>query len=196
MSQGGSASNAGERATSLNDRAIRVFEFLVELQRLRTRVTRSLDAYRSVLWYSTLPNSPEITTPGTDVESGVWLTVERVERDVPPSPPESLSPWLTATSLRDSRADRPSLSPRAVSAVEVVNSDGSTGMATVEMLLDEHPEIIEELDVWLPVWRNWADRDRARAAVAEVYHQVYAIYQDSHALAESYEVLLAFGYLT
>lgn len=48
---------------SLNDRAARVFEFLVELQRLRTKVVRSLDA---LAYLGAHPRGPARISPAVD----------------------------------------------------------------------------------------------------------------------------------
>ena len=192
-------SRPSERAatvSALSARATRVFEFLIELQRLRTKVVRNLDSYRSVLWYGDLPDVPEIVVPDPSREIEAWLSVERVERDSPPTPPAVLAPWITTTALRNSRSDQPVVGSRAVRAVEIVNADGEHEVATEEMLLADHPEVHEAFGRWLPTWKVWAELDRTQAAVAETYQQLYGIYQDSHALAETYETLLCFGYLT
>ncbi len=67
---------------------------------------------------------------------------------------------------------------------------------TEELLLGDHPEVERNFEDWLPEWRAWAVRDRRVVAVSTAYTQLYKIYQDSRALAESFEVLLSFGYLS
>lgn len=89
----------------LADKGVRLFEFLTELQRLRTKVVRTLDSYPSVLWYADLPTDPRIATPlttGAD-DTSRWLVVDRVEREDPPAPPDVVSPWLTRHAPRAAR---------------------------------------------------------------------------------------------
>ncbi len=173
-----------------------MFEFLRELQRLKTRVTRDLAAYANVVWLAELPDAPEITTRLRDADSDVWLAIDRVERDTPPALPLPLVPWVTAAEVRNSAADRPSLSPRCVRAVQVQDDDGVTTTITEELFLDDHPEVQRDFDDWLPEWQEWAVRDRRVVAVSTAYTQLYRIYQDSRAMAESFEVLMSFGFLT
>jgi hypothetical protein len=180
---------------SLNDRAARIFEFLVQLQRLRTRVARSVDAYRSVMWFGQLPAVEGLQFGPEAADPGVWLTIDRVERVPPPSPPDLLRPWITERSLRDSSQTLPSLSDVAARAVQVVSPEGDLETGTEELLLVDHPEVAEALREWAPVWQAWAADDQPRAAVGEAYHRLYAMYQDSRALAETYEVILGFGCL-
>lgn len=180
---------------SLNDRAARVFEFLVELQRLRTKVVRSLDAYRAVMWFSGLPDEEGIQSALHVGDNDAWLSVDRVEREAPPSPPEALRPWVTETALRDSSQRLPTLSPRAVRVVEVLNAEGEHETVTEELLLQEHPEVEDALHAWAPEWQAWAAEDRPRAAVGDIYHRLYEMYQDARALAETYEVVVGFGCL-
>lgn len=180
---------------SIGDRAARIFEFLVELQRLRTRVVRSAETYRSVTWFADIPHEQGVASATDGVEDSAWLSVDRVERDAPPTPPKELRAWITDKALRDSAQAQPALSERTVRVIEVVTEDGTRERATEELLLHEHPAVIEALTAWAPEWQAWAQEDRPRAAVAELYHRVYAIYQDSRALAETYEVVLGFGLL-
>ncbi len=63
-------------------------------------------------------------------------------------------------------------------------------------MLQDHPEVQRDFDDWLPEWQDWAVRDRRVVEVSTAYTQLYKIYQDSRALAESFEVLMSFGYLT
>ncbi|WP_329484222.1 AAA domain-containing protein [Kribbella sp. NBC_01484] len=179
---------------SLNDRAARIFEFLVQLQRLRTRVVRSVDAYRSVMWFGQLPFVEGLQF-GQETDPGVWLTIDRIERVPPPSPPDLLRPWITERSLRDSAQTLPSLSGVAARAVQVVTPEGDLETVTEELLLEDHPEVADALREWAPVWQAWATDDQPRAAIGEAYHHLYAMYQDSRALAETYEIVLGFGCL-
>jgi very-short-patch-repair endonuclease/transcription elongation GreA/GreB family factor len=180
----------------LRDRATRLFEFLQELQRLRTRVVRSYDSYRSVLWLEDLPDVQEVLSRHRGDEVDAWLVIDRVERTAPPAPPTALAPWLTAGSLRDSTQDAPGLSARTLRAVEVEGDDGEQHWITEELLLEEHPEVASDLAAWLPEWRAWAVQDRRTAKVADSYQQLYTAYQDARALAETYETIMSFGLLT
>ena len=180
---------------SLNDRAARIFEFLVKLQQLRTRVVRSVDAYRAVMWLGELPATDELRFGDDTEDPGVWLAIDRVERVAPPLPPDVLRPWLTERSLRDSSQALPALSRRAARAIEVVTPEGDHETQTEELLLEDHPEVDTVLREWAQVWQAWAADDRPRAAVGEAYHLLYEIYQDAKALAETYEVVVGFGCL-
>lgn len=187
---------AGTVDDGLAARTIRMFEFLRELQRLKTRVTRDLASYASVLWLAELPDAPEITTRLRDAEADVWLGIDRVERKTPPALPLALRPWVSPAELRNSSADRPALSPRSVRAVQVVDEDGRLVSITEELMLEDHSDVAGDFEEWLPDWQAWAVMDRRVVAVSTAYAQLYKIYQDSRALAECFEVLLSFGYLT
>ncbi|MFI6827538.1 AAA domain-containing protein [Kribbella sp. NPDC050241] len=180
---------------SLNDRAARIFEYLVKVQQLRTRVVRSVDAYRAVMWLGKLPTSHALRFGVETDEPGVWLAIDRVERIAPPVPPDIVRPWLTERSLRESSQTLPTLSRRAARAVQVVTPEGDHETQTEELLLEDHPEVESALREWAPEWQAWAADDRPRAAVGEAYHDLYEIYQDAKALAETYEVVVGFGCL-
>lgn len=171
------------------------FQFLVQLQRLRTRVVRSVEAYHSVLWFGHLPLAEGLRFGQETADPGVWLTVDRVERVPPPSPPDILRPWITEQSLRDSSRTAPSLSRATTRAVQVVTSEGDLETVIEELLLEDCPEVPDALSGWVPIWQAWAVDDQPRAAVGEAYHRLYSMYRDSRALAETYEVVLGFGCL-
>jgi len=183
---------------SVPERAARLFEFLTELQRLRTKVTRTLDSYDTVLWYADLPSDPRVVTPhSADVDDpSIWMAVERVEREDPPAPPQAVAPWLTHAALRNSKAAEPDLAQTIRLPVEIVGPEGDRTTSLEDRHLPDHPEVTQTYRQWLPTWLSWAVADRDRNAVATFYQQLYEIYQDARDSAETYEVVLSFGYLT
>ncbi|MGR6999174.1 hypothetical protein ACU686_15195 [Yinghuangia aomiensis] len=48
---------------------------------------------------------------------------------------------------------------------------------------------------WAAAWRDWADQERRREPVVRAYEDLYTMQQSSAELAESYELVLAFGQL-
>ena len=72
------------------ERAKRLFTFLTQVQRLRTRTVRSVETYAShggsVLWLADLPDHPAVTVPGRDSApqpSEPILVVDRYPRPRP-----------------------------------------------------------------------------------------------------------------
>src|SRR4051794_32234597 len=77
---------------SIPERAVALCDFLADLQQLRTTSTRSIESYRSVLWYADLPEAPQITWPNGDEpdDAMAWLSVDRTEHGEPPEPPAAV----------------------------------------------------------------------------------------------------------
>lgn len=197
MTAGGTAGKLADPG-GLADRGVRLFDFLTELQRLRTKVVRTLDNYPTLIWYADLPADSRITSPlsASAEDTSVWLAIDRVEREEPPAPPEAVAPWLTREAVHDSTADAPELAQQIRTPVEVISSDGERVTALEDVDLAARPDVQRAYDAWLPRWRVWAVSDRERAAVAVAYQQLYEMFQEARDLAETFEVVLAFGYLT
>ncbi|HEX5493966.1 MAG TPA: AAA domain-containing protein [Mycobacteriales bacterium] len=158
------------------DRAARVYKFLLERQKRRTSSVTDLRGYPRVLWLGTLPNHPGLVNAAHDRQADSWLVINRVENPPHPEPPADLAPWLDAASLDDWESGPPLL---------LHDEDTPTPA-----------EVHQRYAGWCARWQAWADDRRAGVAVTAAYRDLYAIYQESQALTEQYELVLCVGYLT
>ncbi|TDV53807.1 AAA domain-containing protein [Actinophytocola oryzae] len=156
-------------ADPLVGRAVRLFEFLGRAQQLRNSPPRTVDGYRSVLWFDGLPDHPAVVSahrgdpePDADV-----LTVERVTRHDPP-PADELTPWV-------GDPHDPETTPR---------------------LADDAPaELTEQYVTWLVAWRTWANRERVERPVRACYAQLFAAYVAASGNPEELELVVGVGCL-
>ncbi|WP_434581796.1 AAA domain-containing protein [Carbonactinospora thermoautotrophica] len=175
-----------------------LFEFLIDLQGLKTRPVRSLDAYLQVLWLDDLPHDPRIATPLShpEAEGEHWVVADRVERAEPPAPGPDLAPWLNEREVADFWRDRPELRQVARLAHVEVGASGERLTGYAEHRLDDHPEVRGAYARWLPAWQAWAESERAASPVVQAYRDLYLLRQQLADQAETYELLLGFGLLT
>lgn len=183
----------GEDATDDDnrlDRAIRLFEFLARVQQIKSKTPRTIEAYErdgDVIWLHALPNHPAINTmaQGEDPDpTDPMLTIERVPRLAPPSPPEAIAVWLTA------RVDDPQSEPTLAHERVVegpAEDEWSSSLETVR--LEDQPDVAHAYDRWLPSWRAWAASELASIPVREVYGRLFSIHITSVSRPEELEVV-------
>lgn len=178
------------------DRAIRLFEFLARVQQIKAQTPRTIEAYErdgDVIWFHALPNHPAISTmyrAGGADPADPMLTIDRILRLAPPSPPEAVANWITE------RIDDPESEPVLV-AERVLEGDGEDEWSTdLEVQsLEEHPEVTDAYARWLPSWRVWATNELASIPVREVYGRLFSIHITSVSHPEELEVVCGVGCL-
>ena len=52
----------GELSDRLRERSVRVFDYLADLSRLRTKTIRNIDQYQDVFWFDSLPSDKDCHT--------------------------------------------------------------------------------------------------------------------------------------
>lgn len=199
-----------------------LFQFLVESEELRTRPVRTLESVTRILWLGDLPeDTPGIVSGVLDPEDAdQWLRVERVGRTDPPALPELLEEWIDPTERRnhhrqeppalrelplemllhggvEATRPRPSSDEARPDAAEPGEEAQETEPGPVP--LSEHPDqerIRTSYGAWSSLWTEWAEKERAVRRQAQLYEQAYRIHQEAVDLGESYELVLATGYLT
>lgn len=180
--------------SDLLDRAQRLFQFLKEVQQVRTRSVRHIDTYEfgdgAVVWFGDIPDHSEVsaaTVAGDPDLDTPLLTIERVPRLDPPDVPDELAPWLAGET--DNPDEAPDLEDTAT-----VPSDSDDPEAPAEVLrLDEHPGIQDTYLQWLDDWEAWADDELDDRPVRELYNELFRIQQLAANSPEEWEVVLGVG---
>lgn len=191
-----SGEDDGTESDKRLDRAVRLFEFLARVQQIKTRTPRTVEAYErdgDVIWLDSLPSHPAINTVhrvgGVD-PGDAMLTVERVPRLAPPSPPEAVAPWLVE------QIDDPETEPSLVleRAVDVEDGDESSTAVEPERL-EDNPDVIAGHNRWLPTWRAWAAHELESRPVRAVYGRLFSIHITAVSHPEELEVVCGIGCL-
>ena len=190
----------------LQDRAIRLFSFLRELAKLKTKVVRDLAQYEQVVWFDDIPKYKgcfSVLTPESDrLQDTTWLEIKKSpEPKKPPLPPPCLK-WLEETDEDDLTAE-----PQLRDEIPI-DTDSTTDYKSNQHLqeqtsipemekLSDHPEIIREWERWKQdSWLPWVEMYSRWKAADEIYFKLFSIHQQLKKLGERYELLLGLGFLT
>ncbi|HOM56199.1 MAG TPA: AAA domain-containing protein, partial [Candidatus Latescibacteria bacterium] len=187
----------------LNEKAVRLVDYLLRLAALRTRLIRDVSEYEKVLWISDIPHERGCFTrawgPEEEHEPDEWLEVQnRPEPDVP-AVPSQCEDWVNQTTLRN-KNDLPELLPEITR--QILNPDWRQESDQPETILqkqrlEEYPEVQQAWDRYVESeWLPWAEEHNAWEKVHKVYSTLFAIHQDQVRLGEEYELVLGLGLLT
>ena len=99
------------------DRALRLFKYLQEFVRMRSKSVYSIDQYEEVHWFSEIPQEAGCycaawLEKSRASQSETWIEVNRPKLKNPPKPPEDLAPWLNPREICDSSLDMPQILER------------------------------------------------------------------------------------
>ncbi len=187
----------------INEKAIRLVDYLLRLATLRAKLIRDIAEYEKVLWVSNLPHERGCFTQawGRDEEHepDEWLEVQsRREPELPTIPP-SCKDWVNLSALRN-KNDLPELLPQITR--QIPNPDWREGSDQPETRshserLEDHPEIQRAWESYLEnKWLPWMEEHSAWERVHKVYSALFGIHQEQLRLGEEYELVLGLGLLT
>jgi len=152
----------------INEKAIRLVNFLLRLANLRAKLIRDIADYEKVLWVSSFPHERGCFTQawGRDEEHepDEWLEVQnRREPELPAIPP-SCKDWVNLSALRN-KNDLPELLPEITR--QIPNSDWSEDSDQPETIphterLEDHPEVQQAWDRYVEDrWLPWTEEHNA-----------------------------------
>jgi very-short-patch-repair endonuclease len=180
-------------------KAINLFQFLAEAQALRTRPVRSVASYErdgELIWLADVPAHSAVGCPVRSAapESGAKiLTIKRVPRREPPTPPAELRSWLTSDP--DDAGSEPELRDLlpvgAAVPGEVTGLIGSDGAVSLQM----NPRVRAYFDDWIQLWRPWAQQERMDEPVRNLYGRLFSTHVNLTAHPEDFELIVATGCL-
>jgi len=189
----------------IRDRAVRLFQFLKELARLKSKTVRDLSAYE-VVWFDDIPEYKgcfSILFPESDrLQDSAWLEIRKSSQPKRPPMPPSCLKWL-----EDGPDDDPQAEPRLQDEIPAdiapttdsnlsFPSRESVFPAPVERLAD-HPKIQQEWEHYIHNnWLPWSEAYSLWKAADEIYFKLFSIHQQLKKLGERYELLLGLGLLT
>lgn len=194
-------------------KAIGLFTYIYELAGLRSRMIRSVERYKEVIWLWNLFDLPgcygvALTQPGEDQEQedegDIWIEVQKPKISSPPAHSEELQGWLDPDQIADPFVEQPTLIERDSTEID----SQSKVVASLERQLADEPdtigegeeppqEIVDLLGDYIQnQWLPWALQERPQRQAQEVYEKLFSIHQRQQRLGELYEVIVGFGLLS
>ncbi len=191
-----------ESSDVFRGRALRVFEYLSDFVRLRTKVIRDISQYKRLFWFDSLPADPDCYTIArgdeSEIDPDTWITIKRRRSPEWPVPPRECRDWITPADLHGTDTV-PQIKTRIVVRDQQA-SDSSGGQLFPEQSyldLTDHPEVRAAWSVYLDTqWKPWAEEQRKWQAVQDCYASLFKIHQEVLRLGEQYELVVGLGYLT
>ena len=178
-----------EHDALLQDRALRLFKYLRELALLKSKITRDLSAYDSVIWFHKIPNYKGcfsiLSTEPSEAHDEIWLEIRKPKEPERPPMPSSCLAWLEDNSDRD-----PLFEPKLKD--EISSSDSVIPNKT-ERLID-NPTILQEWQNYIKThWLPWSETYRSWKAANDIYFGLFSVHEQLKKLGEQYELILGLG---
>lgn len=180
-------------------KAIRLFQYLWQVQSARTKVVRRTQEYRrqgDVLWFGELPDEPEVKAAhaGAPAPDDPWLTLPRVHRATQPLLPEILEGWVTGSDELDRPPELREQRRRLARPDEAEGLD--SGEREIVESLDERPDVRAAFAAWTEGWHQWAAEEARREPLRQTYKQLFRMGERVQGAPEDLEVLLGVGLLS
>ncbi|MCK5642482.1 MAG: hypothetical protein KAJ19_16870 [Gammaproteobacteria bacterium] len=184
-----------------SDKIIRLVEYLTTLARINTKIVRTLDDYRKILWVYNIPREPkhcftQAWGQKDELDGDVWIEVKKAQEPELSKIPQKCSDWVKPETLRNTK-DLPELYDFIV--VEHTEKDPDTGgefTVADTLYLENYPDIQQSWDDYLEkYWMPWTELYRRYASVQKVYADLFHIYQEQQKLGEQYELVFCKGLL-
>lgn len=170
------------------DRAYRIFSYLRELAKRKSKTVRNILEYESTIWFHEIPEHKRcysILSPSDDeISDDIWIEVRKPTKEPKrPQCPQQCQKWI------DGELDNPDHEPVLLGIVS-----GDSDDTEIE-LLEDNPEVRDACNSLLNEWRTWADQWREWHSVHSLYLRLFNIHQQLEKLGEQYELLLCLGLL-
>ncbi len=196
------------------EKVLALLKYLEEFVKLKS-ATPVLEVSRYaddglLLWFHELPKTNGVFCQAWEQppegQADLWLSVQK--QDLPTYPPldPDLEPWVEMADVQRSDGPEPRLRTTAYLPVVAVapedpslesdakvGGDGEPQPQVSQHKLEDHPEVSEAWQRYLPKWRPWAREHARRASVQRVYASLYSAYQKQKRLGEAYELIVGLG---
>lgn len=181
-----------------------IFEYLQALDELRNPPPRLAQNQRWHYWLSEVPADSSVQMRmareefveeadyrdgGADAdtlsEGAFQLTVTRPNLTDPPTPPQSILPWLSPGWQEPERS----------LTVRQVREEPGHGGEPISVRFDDDPRRVLDFEEWRPKWEAWSERERPRRAGRRFFDRLYSFYTDLEREPGSIEFVLGDGIL-
>lgn len=194
----------------LKNRLIGLLDYIEQLVSLPEISASSVRKYRTLSFYEhELRGKAGIHHDVSDEESSIWLKIDRLQRQNPPSPDAKLRPWITVSrdphkhpeinaSIIQSmdKADADNLvRTDVIAAADVMKSRGTdTETVDVRLRLDRSPEIRKAIGDYIEgPWATWAAKEIPRRETIKIYDKFFNVIQSIESAGVDNPLEMVFG---
>ena len=198
-----------EISEALKDKAIRLINYLTELEHMKLKVVRNIDDYQNVLWLSDISKDSEYCFTrawgkNEEYDEDIWIEIKKYREPVLEGIPRICGQWIDRMALNNTR-DIPELLPNIIIQEKVKNPDADPENPEIDefitvnktIYLRDYPEVSEAWEQFVvQKWFNWSELHQKWESVQKVYAKLFSIYQEQQKLGEQYELVLGLGFLS
>jgi RNA polymerase sigma factor (sigma-70 family) len=193
----------------IKNKAIKLIDYLTELERLQLKIVRDIEDYQSVLWLSEIPDDSEYCFTqawgkNEDFDEDVWIYIKKYNEPILYGIPQICEQWIDRLTLKNTR-DIPELLSSIIIQEKVKNPDAELENPQMDefitinktIYLIDYPKVSEEWEKFIELkWFPWVELYQKWQAVQRVYAKLFSIYQEQQKLGEQYELILGLGFLS
>jgi len=190
-------------------RALKLIDYLTELTRLRSKIVRDINEFRSVLWLHEIPQDRNHCFarglgPNEEHDKDIWIEIAKYDEPVLDEVPDICKKWVNYSTLYNTE-DLPELLSSIVIQIPSKDPDARPDdlheknpvLVTKTFKLEDYPKIMEAWDGFVETrWVSWADLHLKWQEVQNVYSKLFSIYQEQQKCGEKYDLVMGFGFLT
>ncbi|MBU4350438.1 AAA family ATPase, partial [bacterium] len=193
----------------IKNKALKLLDYLTELERLQLKIVRDLKDYQNVLWLSEIPDDSECCFTrawgkSEDFDEDVWIYIKKYNEPVLDGIPKICEKWIDRLTLQNTK-DIPELLSSIIIQEKVKNPDAEPENPQIDkfitinktIFLIDYPEVSEEWEKFIESkWFPWVGLYQKWQSVQRVYAKLFSIYQEQQKLGEQYELVLGLGFLS
>lgn len=143
-----------------------------------------------ISWFGEVPEHGAVAHGAHAASADVVLAVRPVALQPPPEPPAAGAPWL------DGQLQDPTTPPTVNAVVTAPVTDPTDDRPPPPMVLDAHPDIGDEIDLWLPFWHLWALAERHDRPARDLHDRLRQAHETLGADRSDVELVLGVGLLS
>lgn len=172
----------------MQNKAVRIFEYLRELKKLSTTVVWDMSSYGyEPLWIDDIPAAKGVKSAflSQDVDRSIWLEVKKIKLPNAPTPPATCIDWV-----KDGLYDDYKISPTLVDTIET-----DTELKEIKQIVD-NAVVQDEFDKYMvKQWKPWAEDYGETLPVYKIYNKLFELHSSLKKEGEKVELILGLGLL-
>ena len=187
----------------MSDRAKRLFKFLREIVRIRTKTVYDIEKYEHVIPLCKVPEDKRycfvfFRDADDETQNDVWFSVRKYNEPQKPQYPDLCRDWVNHDSEDENTfPDLHSAIPSRQRALASDEDDNHVEHEPHELRLVDFPDVRAKWDRYLEEeWWPWSEEHEKWRPVQSIYEQLFKVQQQQKRLGEEFELVIGVGLLT